>query len=207
VNRSKAIGALGALLVILAACGPAASGSSAPSTAASTAPSVAPPSQAQASQGVAGPSFTAGAVADLEALIPDTVGTLTLTKESMKGSDYLITPSSDPATIQFIHDLGITPSDISMAFGLGFSAESSIVVFVIRAAGADANKLVTAFQTAENSSADSPLQWTNTSVGGKQVQSSDLSGQSTYIYTHGDTLFWVTASDPAAAAQVLSGLP
>ena len=71
MNRFRTIAVTALAGLALVACGPAASSSSgAPSSAASAAAS-----QAQASSGGGVlPSFTAGAVEDLEALIPDTVG-------------------------------------------------------------------------------------------------------------------------------------
>lgn len=185
--------------IALVACGSAGS-SSAPSS---------EPSQAAASSGGGPvPSFTAGAVADLEALIPDTVGDLTINKQSMQGSEFLTAPGSDPAAIKFVEDLQVSPSDISIATGSGNSADFTkfVFVFVIRAQGADSDRLVSAFQTAEASDS-SPLEWSDATVAGKSVQTADAVGGANYIYAKGDVMFWVVASDTALAEQFIGLLP
>ena len=209
MNRLRTTAALAAIVLVLAACGPAASGDSgAPSSEASSEASVAA-SQAQPSEDGAAPSFTEGAVADLEALIPDSVGDLTIQKQSMQGSEFLTAPGSDPATIQFVQDLGVSPSDISIAIGFGFSADASasLVMFVFRAAGADTDRLVSAFKQASDSDGGTPLEWSSETVAGKQVEVADDGGSTTYLYATGDLLIFLTASDPATAEEVIGGLP
>jgi len=209
VNRLRTSAALGALIIVLVACGPAAETESGEaSTEASTAASVAA-SEPQASDGGPQPSFSAGLVADLEALIPDTVGDLTMDKTSFRGNEYLDDPGSDPATVAFLQQVGVSPSDISMAIGFGFSSDGSsfAAMFVIRAEGADSSALVSAFQEAMNQGGASPLEWSSATVGGKQVQVAAAASGSTYLYANGDIVFWINASDVAIAEEILSGLP
>jgi hypothetical protein len=208
VNRFRTIAVTAVAGFVLVACGPAASSSSGgPSSEASQAA----PSQAQASQGGPGPSFTEGAAADLEALIPDTVGDLTIQKESMAGSEYLTAPGSDPSTVKFVEDLGVSPSDISIAVGFGFSADASapprsLIMFVVRAAGADTSRLVSVFKDATDAERDTPLEWTSDNVGGKSVEKA-VDGDSTiYLYAKNDILIFVSG-DPDSITEVLSGLP
>jgi hypothetical protein len=207
VNRFRTIAVTAIAGFVLVACGPSASGSSGAGA------SQPPASQAaQASGGGPEPLFSSGVAADLEALIPDTIGGLTMDKSSMKGNEFLVSPDSDPSTVKFLQDLGISPNDVSMAFGFGFTAETpttpaaSAIMFVFRAAGADSGRLVSAFKAATEADA-SPLEWTNTNFGGKQVQTSVSGGATTYLYAKGDTLFFLTATDNDAAAQVIGDLP
>jgi hypothetical protein len=203
VNRMRSVAALAAIF-ILAACGPAASSnSSQPSSEASVAAS-----EAQSSGGGFLPSFTAGAVADLEALIPDTVGDLTMQKESMAGSEFLVSQDSDPATVKFIEDLGVSPSDISIAVGFGFStdASSTLVMFVFRAAGADTDQLISGFKTATDAERDTPLTWTSTEVAGKQVETSTDAGTTIYLYAKDDVLVFISG-DAASTEEAIGGLP
>jgi hypothetical protein len=205
VNRFLAIALTAITGIVLVACGPAAS-SGGPSNEASQAAA----SQAQSSSGGGPePSFTAGAVADLEALIPDTVGGLTINKQSMQGSEFLTAPGSDPAAIKFVQDLGVSASDISIATGQGNSADFTkfVFVFVIRAAGVDSDRLVSAFKTATSSGDASPLSWSDATVAGKSVETAAAGGGITYIYAKGDVMFWVTASDAALAEQFIGLLP
>jgi hypothetical protein len=204
VNRFRTIAVTAVAGLVLVACGSSASSGS-PSV--SSAPSVAP-SQAQASSGGVLPSFTAGAVADLEALIPDKVGDLTMQKESMAGSAYLVSPQSDPATVKFVQDLGVSPSDISIAVGFGFSSDgsSSLVMFVIRAAGADTDRLVSVFKAADDQSRDTPLTWDTTTVAGKQLQVAMDGSTTIYLYAKGDVLFFISG-DAASTQEAIGGLP
>jgi hypothetical protein len=203
VNRLLTIAVTAVAGFVLVACGPAASSSSGTSSE----PSVAA-SQGQASGDAAGPSFTEGAVADLEALIPDTVGDLTMQKSSTKGDEFLTSSSSDPAVAKFVSDLGVSPSDISIAIGFGFSADasSSLGMFVFRASGADTDRLIAAFKEANDADRSAPLAWSSTTVGGKQVESA-VDGETTYyLYAKGDVLFFLSG-DPASTEEAISGLP
>ena len=190
--------------LVLVACGASAS-SSPPSQ--SSAPSLAP-SQAQASSGGVQPSFTAGAVADLEALIPDKVGALTMTKQSMAGSAYLTSSQTDPATVKFLQDLGVSPSDISVAVGFGFTTDgkSNLVMFAMRAAGADTDRLISVFKAADDQSRDTPLTWNTTTVSGKQVQVAVDGDTTIYLYAKGDVLIFLSG-DAASTREAIGGLP
>jgi hypothetical protein len=202
VNRFRTMAVTAVAGLVLVACGSSASPS------ASSAPSLAP-SEAQASSGAGVlPSFTAGAVADLEALIPDKVGDLTITKQSMAGSQFLVSSQSDPATVKFIQDLGVSPSDISMAIGFGFSTDgsSSLAMFVIRAAGADTDRLISVFKAADDESRDQPLTWNTATVSGKQVQVAVDGNSTIYLYAKGDILFFISG-DEASTQEAIGGLP
>ena len=205
MNRFLTIAVTAVAGFVLVACGPAASSSS---SAQSTAPSVAASQAPASSGGGVAPSFTAGAVADLEALIPDKVGTLTMNKTSTKGDTFLTSSGSDPAVVKFVNDLGVKPSDISIAIGFGFSADasSSLGMFVFRASGADTNRLIAAFKVANDSGRQTPLKWTSTTLGGKQVETAVDGDTTYYLYAKGDVLFFLSG-DPASTEEAISGLP
>jgi hypothetical protein len=203
VNRFLAIALTAITGIALVACGPAAS-----SGGSSNAASQAAASQPQSSGDGAIPSLTEGAVADLEALIPNTVGDMTISKQSVQAGDFLTAPGSDPAAVKFVEDLGVSPSDISIATGSGNNADFTkfVFAFVIRARGADSNRLISAFQSAGSADA-SPLEWSGTTVAGKSVQTADAAGGTNYIYAKNDVMFWVIASDAAVAEQFIALLP
>ena len=207
MNRFRTIAVTAIAGLLLVACGSSASQSSAASTAAQA--SQAASQGALPSAGGNLPSFTEGAVADLEALIPSTVAGITLNKASMQGNQYLLSGSSDPTTAQFLQDLGVSPSNVSMAYGIGISSDASttVAMFVFRAAGADSSHLLSAFKTANDAGGSSPLQWSTSTVGGKQVDTADNGGQTVYLYVHGDVLFFVSASTTTIAEGILNGLP
>ncbi len=205
MNRFLSIVAAAVVGVALVACGPAASSSSGePSGAASQAAA----SQAESSAGGVLPSFTAGAVADLEALIPDTVGEMTMQKTSTRGDEFLTSSGADPAVAKFVNDLGVSPSDISIAIGFGFTADasSSLGMFVFRASGASTDRLVAAFKEANDADRDAPLTWSSASVGGKDVEKAVEGDQTYYLYAKNDVLFYLSG-DPASTEEAISGLP
>jgi hypothetical protein len=204
VNRFRTIALTAVTGFVLVACGPAASGGSQ-----EPGKSEAAASQAQASSGDGvQPSFTEGAVADLEALIPDTVGEMQLTKTSTKGDEFIASADSDPAVAKFIEDLGVSPGDISLAIGFGFTADasSSIGMFVFRASGADTNRLISAFKEANDADRDAPLVWSSASVGGKSVETAVDGEQTYYLYAKDDVLFFISG-DPASTDEAISELP
>jgi hypothetical protein len=204
LHRFRTIAVTAVAGIALVACGPAASSDSgAPGGASQSAAS-----QAEASEDAFQPSFSEGLVADLEALIPDAVGDLEMTKTSMRGNEFLISESSDPATVQFLEDLGVAPNDVSMAVGFGFStdATTSLIMFVFRAEGADTNQLISAFKASLDSQRDTPLTWTSGEIGGKSVEKA-LDGETAiYLYAKDDILIFVSG-DADSAAEAISELP
>ncbi|MDQ2854414.1 MAG: hypothetical protein M3R32_06085 [Chloroflexota bacterium] len=201
MHRFQTIAATVVVGLVLIACGPAASQSSSPT---------AVPSQAaQASGGVVGPSFGEGVVAELEALIPDKIGDLTIQKSSAQGNDYLVSSGSSPQLVKFLQDLGVSPADVSLAIGSGSNAaaSSSVFMFVVRAKGADSARLLSAYKTASTTAGETPIEWASSTISGKQVETGASNGATQYLYAKGEVLIWMTATDPALAEQALSGLP
>lgn len=200
MNRLRTIILTAVAGLALVACGSTASGSAQPSGEQSQA--------AQSSGDGVGPSFAEGAVSELENLIPDVAGGVTLNKASTRGNDYLISSDADPGTVAFLQDLGVSPSDVSIAYGIGFSTDltSGVAVFVFRAAGADSNRLLAAFKTSTDSDSESPLEWSSATLAGKSVEVAESNGQSTYLYVKGDTLFFIGATQ-AVAEEILNDLP
>ncbi len=144
-------------------------------------------------------------------MLPGTVAGVTITKASMQGNQYLVSSGADAATKKFLEDLGVSPNDVSMATGFGFSTSGStstaIVMFAFRAAGADSNRLVAAFKTANDANGSSPLSWSSTNLGGKSVEKSSSGGQDIYLYVKGDVLFLISATSITIADEILSKLP
>jgi len=209
--RVKSAALAGVVAFVLAACssaGPSAGGAS---------PTAEPTPTPAAQQSDNGPSYTSGAVADLEALIPDTIGGITMVKQSMKGSDLIASGSGDPAAEKFLQDLGVSPDSIAIAFGYGISADGSggAAMFVFRATGAGQDKLLQVFKDAQGSAtatdgaSSAPMVWQTQSIGGKQVQVSTTpeGAQTVYLYATNDLLFEVAVNDLAAATAVIATLP
>jgi len=204
VNRFRTIAVTVIAGLVLVACGPAASGSESQAAHESQAAS----QGAQTPGGGVEPSFVEGAVADLEALIPDTVGGITMAKSSAQGDAYLGSPDSRPEIIQFMQAVGVASTDVSIAIGSGFNADFTmgVYMFVIRAKGAESSRLVSALKATTDSNVESPIEWSHATIGGKQVETTGSDSGTSYLYAKGDVVFWIIG-DPTSAGEVLSGLP
>lgn len=200
-----ALAAILLLAVVAAACGGGgASSSPTPSAPASSA------SSGPASSGGAEPSLPSGAE-DLEALIPDEVGGVTLQKLSMRGDEFANSGSASAEAEEFLRTLGVSPDDVSVAVGFGISTEtdSGVAVFVFRAEGADSGRLLQTFKDATDAERETPLQWEAVNVGGKQVEraTDPQQNNSVYLYVTGDLLVFVATTSEDDAADVLGGMP
>ena len=203
MNRLRNWAAFVTLVTALAACGPAASNRSGEPSVASSAVA----SDGQASVGV-GASLSPGAVADLEAWIPDTVASMTMQKQSMAGDAYA-KKFGDLAIEAMLEDLGVAPSDASVAIGVGISPALNLSarMLVIRAPGAESGQLDEAFKTATNGVRPTPLQWAATSIGDKHVESAADGPATYYLYVKGDVIVFLVPSDHNVAAEIISVLP
>ncbi len=145
--------------------------------------------------------------AELEALLPDTLGGVTLQKSSWTGTDFVSQNSSNTELTAFLQSLGKSLNDISAAAAFSPTFDNSI--FAFRVNGVDHNILISEFQKAENSGLNTPIPWTPATVGGKSVlqATTDTAGEMIYLYGVADLFFEVTSSDPAIAAEALSKLP
>ena len=207
MNRSRTLVVAGLVAIVLAACG-----SSSASPSASQAESVAPSESAAESPGIGLPSFSAGVVAELEALIPDEIGGVTMQKFSMRGDQFLTSGQEDPTTARFLEELGVSPNDVSIAFGFGFAPDftSGAAMFVFRAEGASEDRLLQVFKDSMDEDRDVPLEWTTVTIAGHEVESAtdaDADDQAMFLYAKGELLYFVSTTDPAAAEEVIAGLP
>src|SRR5262245_52473255 len=196
------------VLLLLAACG---GGSSSPT------PSASLPSDSSASSAPsdgasesAGPSLPSGA-AELEALIPDEVGGVTLQKLSMRGTEFANSGSATEEAQDFLRRLGVDTEDVSVAVGYGASPDgaSTVAVFIFKAEGADSRRLLETFKAAMDTEQNQALDWETVTVGGKQVERAiapSNNGQ-VNIYVSGDTLYFVATTREEDSADILGGLP
>jgi hypothetical protein len=196
MTRVRAAALIGFFSLILVACS-STSGTGSPT------PSPSPTPTAAASV-VALPSITLPSNAkELEALLPSTLGGKTLTKFSMKGSDFVTQTTSNPELVAWLNSVGKSLNDVSAAYAFDMTGGSS-GIFAFRVAGVDHTTLLSTLQTAMASQMPT---WTTETVGGKSVQTGTDSGNTEYIYATQDLVFIVFTNDPAAAAEALSHLP
>jgi ABC-type glycerol-3-phosphate transport system substrate-binding protein len=201
LNRIHAAVAALVLAMLIAACGGSASSATASPTASpeptTTATNVAP---------------SAGAVADLEALIPAEIGGITLQKSSMSGDQFVNSGSTSQELQDFLGGLGVAVEDVAIAIGVGLSTESgeAAAMFAFRADGADTDRLVNGFKEAYDADNDRGLVWEPVSIGGKSAERTtnpEQPNQVIYLYAKDDILFFLTTATEEQAAEALAALP
>jgi hypothetical protein len=199
-------GMAGLLMAVVAACSTNA-GASATATSTPTRPA----RSNAGSSALVIPSIGNSDHQELENLIPDSVGGITLQKFSMKGNEFIASASSSADTKAFLDALGVAPADVAVAFGYGAdpSTHGAVAVFVFHAPGAGSDKLITVFKKAADEGSTT-YTWKAGNVGGKPVQIGTNPASATskiYLYATNDDLFFVSTSTNAQATEVLGGLP
>ena len=199
--------AAGVALLLLAFAAACSSGASPSPTPSASVPSAAPSGDAGESAGASLPS----SVAELEALIPDEVGGVTLQKLSMRGTEFANSGNATDEAEEFLRNLGVDTQDVSVAVGFGASPDgaSTVAVFIFKAEGADSGRLRETFKSAVDAEQNDPLEWETVTVGGKQVEraSAPKNNGQVNIYVSGDTLYFVATTHEEDAAEILGGLP
>jgi hypothetical protein len=213
----RLIGAALGLALLVAACGGSASTSPAASAASSqAAAATSAPTDAAASTDTSGGqspdasvpdiSLAPGNASDLEAMLPDKVGTITITKTSMDYSSIpwasLSSGTGSSDIEQILKDNGKTLGDIRFAMGIGSNAAAAAMptmVYALQVKGLDATKFATAF---DSSYATDP----SITVGGKPVKGQISGGFGTITYLHNDVVFLALGSE-ADLNAIVAALP
>ena len=210
----RLVGAALSLALVLAACGGSAASQAATSApgGATSAPGGATPAatdtSATQSTDASAPaiSLTPGNASALEAMIPDKVGTQTMTKTSF---DYSTIPwaslsntfgSGDLDTI--LKSNGKTLADVKFAMGVSTSAGAGgmpTMVYALQVSGLDASKFVSQLDSSYASGGD-------LTVGGKTVKGQLAGGFGTITYVHGDVVFIAVATE-ADLNTLVAALP
>ena len=202
---------------VAASSAPASESAAASSAAASSAPASESASAAaseSASASTAGgpsanPSLGGGShqAPDLEAQLPDKVGTETLQKLSVKGESVFTSGGSTSAAVQAaLASIGKSINDVSFALAGG----EGVQVGVYKVNGADANNVLTLLLQASKQGGGAFGDVTDTNKGGKAVKlakATAATGNDIYFYPHGDTLFFAGGDNDAAVTEALSKLP
>jgi hypothetical protein len=211
MRQSRSVLVLGAMLgLALAACSSAAS----PSPAAVTSPSPSPattsaspsPAAASASAGLL-PSLSLHGDAALEAMLPDQIGGTTLQKFSFQGAGAFSSGASGSQELQdALGQIGKSPNDVS--FAVAASTDSGLTIGAFRVNGADANNVVSAFIQA-GQKANPGTTVSDASISGKSVKKvvDPSETKPTYVYAHGDVMFFVQADSDALLNEVFGKLP
>ena len=206
-DRRLLSGALG-LALLVAACGGSAATTPSTSSAASSAPGASVASQAPAASQAPGTSATIpdislapGNAADLEAMIPSTVGTLTLQKTSFDGASIPLsgTPFNNSQLDPLLAKYHKSLADLRFAMGVAASGTGMTIVYALQLRGVPATEFMTGLDTGTSTS-------DQLSLSGKTVYGTTGAGMSSIIYPKDDVVFMVVASDKDAAA-IVAALP
>ena len=153
--------------------------------------------------------LTAGrhAAPELEALLPATLGGVSLTIESQAGTD-LATESA--AFDAFLAGLGKSRADFTLASAYSPGGLKA-AVGAWRVNGADAALLLPGFATAVQASSTTTLTQVEEIVAGRAVNRIGDPGQLTqgplYVFVRGDTLWFVQTTERALAEEAMNKLP
>ena len=202
--RTHAVGAALLLTMIVAACGSSVSSPSGEASTAGTVGSLEPTAEPTQHASI-------GAATDLEALIPDQVGGIALTKRSMSGDEFVNSGNSSQELQTFLQGLGVSIRDVSIAVGVGFSTdEGAVAMFLFEAQGAETDQLVSGFKEAYDAENEQGLVWERVDIAGKQLERTtnpQQPAQVIYLYARDDTLIFLTTATEEQAAEALAGLP
>jgi len=204
-SRAAATGLLALALLAAVAC----------QSSASPSPT---PSDAGASGAV--PSFVGAP--DLEATLPSEAGGITFQTFSMSGPDF-VGAEIDQQFIDFLNGLGADIDHVAVAVALGANAagNQSASIFAFQVEGARASDLTDQFKASAEGcrpssgaspaqSCGAPLVWTPGTIGGKSVEVAEPNADfptPIALYATGDTLYFVSSTDPAAFEAILATLP
>ena len=208
MDRPVGLALIGVVIVTVAACSSTATqsptgtpaGAATPTTAVQATPTPAgSPTEAL-------PTFVLPHdAAELEALLPDKLGTETLVKTSSTGAEFAALGGSTPALVAWLQALGKSLDDISTATAFGPTSGTTISAF--RVNGVDHSTLIASVAVLRLTGQSTTVPWTSGTFGGKSVQTTQYSGGIVYLYGIADIIFEVDSSDAALAAEALSKLP
>jgi hypothetical protein len=142
----------------------------------------------------------------LEALLPTTLGGVTLTAESQAGTE--LSTNSAPFDA-FLADLGKTRADFSLASAYATDLKAEIGAWRVK--GASSAQMLPGFKKAVQGSSTTPLAVAEETLAGRTVTRIGDKGQLTrgpiYVYAHGDSLLFVETPERALAEEAIGKLP
>jgi hypothetical protein len=145
---------------------------------------------------------------DLEALLPETLGGVALTRESQRGTEL---STRSEALQAFLASLGRTLADFTLASAYDASGGLEAEVGAWRIRGADPALLLDGFRGAIQASSTTPLTVTQLDVAGRTVTRIGAEGELTrgplWAYVTGELILFVQTPDPELAEEAIGKLP
>jgi hypothetical protein len=214
------------LAAMLAACGSSSSSAAVlpslalPASASGSNPSgeAASPSTSAAdipsdAAGSAEPSVDAHGVPELEALLPEKVGGVSLIRSSLTGKDFHATGSAATKVRldTFLGKLGKTVSDLRVGDAGDPTGATVLEIGAFQVVGADPTRLLAEWVASTEAADPGQVRVSTTTIDGraltKLVDKSRDVGGTIYTYAKGDTLFLISADDAALVSGALAQLP
>ena len=154
------------------------------------------------------PSFDLDGDPELAGRFPATVGGEPLQLQSLAG-DAFAAAGPDPVFDDFLEAIGAEATDVSVAFGGALIGEETLTAGAFRVRGASEDDLEREFIAASEEAGEVP-DLSQETIGGKDVWTAvDESGETAlqvFVYTSGDTLYFLTGS-LEHATELLEALP
>ena len=152
---------------------------------------------------------------DLEALIPDEIGGVEVTKSSGSVAGFVEGGEGEPALLSSLGTLVEEAPDADLAVGFAFGEEVQSNLWIFRAPDVAAENLVQSIREAFEAE-DSLTGWEASMLAGKDVlvavdpgeEGTEGSDQGrAYLYGTDSMVFFFTTTDPEVAAEVFEALP
>lgn len=154
------------------------------------------------------PSFNLDGDPELAGRFPETVAGEPLQLQSL-GGEAFAAAGPDPVFEDFLTAIGADATDVSVAFGGAQIGRGTLTAGAFRVRGATADELEREFIAASEEAGEVP-ELTEATIGGKDVwTATDESGDAdlqVYVYTSGDTLYFLTGS-LEYVTEILEALP
>lgn len=216
-DRWLTAAAIAGITLAVAACGSTAS-PAAPSVSSSPAASPAALGAASASPSPAAsaavsPSPNLHGAPELEALLPDTIGTTTLSKFSLAGPDFFSTGTAknQAQLASLLDELGASQDDLRVAEAHDPQGALVFQEGIFQVKGADGTKLLTLWIAQQQAAMNQTLKVSKTTVGGRAMtlllDPARPVGGSTYAIAIGDSIYLVSADDQALVVEAVADMP
>lgn len=166
------------------------------------------PEPTVAGSAAAMPSFDFNGDPELAARFPDSVAGEPLQIQSVDGATFAAA-GTDPVFEEFLAAIGAEATDVSVAFGGVIIGEERLAAGAFRVRGAAEDDLRREFIAASEDAGDVP-DLAQETIGSKEVwtatEASDGIETQVFVYTDGDTLYFLTGSIEHAT-ELLEALP
>ena len=139
---------------------------------------------------------------ELEAMLPDTIGGLTVAKTSVSGAATLNLPAGSALESQ-LGAMGATVDDLSGAIG---NVGDAVVVFAYKVDGVSADRIFEGLEDALQAGGGGTV--TETAVAGRKVTVVEAGAETTYIYLASGVVFIIGGTlTPELLRDAVSQLP